>query len=250
MWELMLDDDSGETAPYSGYDFRADGTVTFYNGANDGLTLSVGTWQIDPDDQNLLELSFPIINTPKQSIVFERVDDVLYFYTDRQTHYDSAYAKTDHFSFNHLIAQAQDQYEKVKADASMHCNLTPEEIIASLKQSGLPIGQVTSFTDPHHPTGLLKEPNMNLAQAASFDDDALSETLTQSCQGMVEVYDDYTIAKQRNDYLCIFEEDAGYTIQAANVLLRLDEHFPESMRTDYQTVFNEIVFANSTAVMQ
>ncbi|WKY45375.1 hypothetical protein Q5O14_04545 [Eubacteriaceae bacterium ES2] len=231
MWELIPHDESGETTPYSGYDFREDGTVTFYNGTNDRLPLSEGTWQIDPDDKNLLKICLTISDTPNQSIVFERVENVLYFYMGRQTHYDSAYGKTDHFSFDHLIAKARTQYEKFKADASMHCNLTPEEIIASLKQTGLTIGQVATFTDPHRPTGLLKEPNMNLAQAASFDDDALSETLAQSCQGMVEVYNDYTI-------------------QTANVLLRLDEYFPESNRTDCQTAFEEIVFANSTEVIQ
>lgn len=245
-WELVPSEGDLNDTAMTGYVFNENGTVSFYNGYDGKLTISEGNWQISGNDKNYLELRLDEVDTPERKIRFKIADATLYLFSDSgegKTPYDSRYQKTEQFSFENLIAAAKKQKAKAKQDAQLFCTLTPKEIIDQLKAAGQPIGAVVVYTDPDYATGLLKQPNLQLAQAARFEDRSVEQVENQiePIGGSVEVYQDYTVAKQRYDYLTVFSDVTGTTYQAGNVLLRLDNAIQLERRTQYETALLAIV---------
>ncbi|KAF5048213.1 hypothetical protein DSECCO2_452370 [anaerobic digester metagenome] len=245
-WELVPSEGELNDTAMTGYVFGENGSVTFYNGYDGKLTISEGQWQISGINKNYLELFLDEVDTPERNIRFKVADETLYFFSDSgegKTTYDSCYKKTDQFSFEALIAAAKKQKAKEKQDAQLFCTLSPTEIIEQLKAAGQPIGQVVVYTDPDYATGLLKQPNLQLAQAARFEDTSIeqAENQIEPIGGSVEVYKDYAVAKQRYDYLTVFSDAAGSTYQIGNVLLRLDNALQSEKRAPYEDAFLRIV---------
>lgn len=245
-WELVPSEGDLNDTAMTGYVFNENGTVSFYNGYDEKLTISEGNWQISGNDKNYLELHLDEVDTPERKIRFKIADETLYLFSDSgegKTAYDSRYKKTGRFSFENLISAAKKQKEKEKQDAQLFCTLTPQEIIDQLKAAGQPIGTVVVYTDPNYATGLLKQPNLQLAQAARFEDSSIEQVENQiePIGGSVEVYQDYAVAKQRYDYLTTFSDVTGTTYQVGNVLLRLDNAVQLERRTQYETAFLAIV---------
>ncbi|WKY43051.1 hypothetical protein Q5O14_10270 [Eubacteriaceae bacterium ES2] len=245
-WELVPSSGDLNDTAMSGYCFHEDGTAFFYNGYDGELTISEGKWQIDGNDNKYLDLYLDTVDTPERRIRFEIADQTLYLFSDSgqvKSAYDSRYQKTSQFSFDSLITAAQIQKDKEKRDAQLYCTLSPQELIDQLKAAGLPIGIVVVYTDPDYTSGLLKQPNLQLAQGARFEDKAVeqSENQIEPIGGSVEIYQDYAVAKQRYDYLTVFSDIAGTAYQAGNVLLRLDKEVPQDRQTQYETALLEIV---------
>ncbi len=245
-WELVPSEGDLSDTAMTGYVFSENGSVTFYNGYDGKLTISEGQWQIGGNDKNYLELHLDDVDTPERRIRFEIADETLYFFPDSgagKSVYDSRYQKTEQFSFESLIAAAQKQKAKEQQDAQRFCTLSPQEIIDQLKATGQPIGQVVVYTDPDYATGLLKQPNLQLAEAARFEDTSIeqAENQIEPIGGSVEVYQDYGVAKQRYDYLTVFADAAGTTYQSGNVLLRLDNALQSEKRALYEAAFLGIV---------
>lgn len=245
-WELVPSEGDLNDTAMSGYVFNENGTVSFYNGYDGKLTISEGNWQISGSDKNYLELRLDEVDTPERKIRFKIADETLYLFSDSgegKSAYDSRYQKTKQFSFESLMAAAKKQKEKEKQDAQLFCTLTPQEIIDQLKAAGQPIGAVMVYTDPDYATGLLKQPNLQLAQAARFEDCSVEqgENQIEPIGGSVEVYQDYAVAKQRYDYLTVFSDVTGTTYQVGNVLLRLDNAVQLERRTGYETALLGIV---------
>ncbi len=245
-WELVPSEGDLNDTAMTGYVFNENGTVSFYNGYDEKLTISEGNWQISGNDKNYLKLHLDEVDTPERKIRFKIADETLYLFSDSgegKSAYDSRYQKTQTFSFENLIAAAKKQKEKEKQDAQLFCTLSPREIIDQLKAAGQPIGQVVVYTDPDYATGLLKQPNLQLAQAVRFEDTSIeqAENQIEPIGGSVEVYQDYAVAKQRYDYLTVFSDVAGSTYQAGNVLLRLDNAVQLERRAQYETAFLGIV---------
>lgn len=245
-WELVPSEGDLNDTAMTGYAFSENGSVTFYNGYDGKLTVSEGQWQIGGIHKNYLELFLDDVDTPKRKIRFKVAEETLYLFSDSEegkTTYDSRYQKTEQFSFESLIAAAKKQKAKEQQDAQLFCTLSPQEIIEQLKAMGQPIGQVVVYTDPDYATGLLKQPNLQLAQAARFEDTSIEQVENQiePIGGSVEVYQDYAVAKQRYDYLTVFSDAAGTTYQIGNILLRLDNALQSEKRAPYEAAFLEIV---------
>ena len=165
-WELVPSEGDLNDTAMTGYVFNENGTVSFYNGYDGKLRISEGKWQISGNDKNYLELHLDEVDTPERRIRFKIADETLYLFSDSgegKSTYDSRYQKTEQFSFENLIAAAKKQKEKEKQNAQLFCTLTPQEIIDQLKAAGQPIGAVVVYTDPDYATGLLKQPNLQLA---------------------------------------------------------------------------------------
>lgn len=245
-WELVPSEGDLNDTAMTGYVFNENGTVSFYNGYDGKLTISEGNWQISGSDKNYLELRLDEVDTPERKIRFKIADATLYLFSDSgegKSAYDSRYQKTEQFSFESLMAAAKKQKEKEKQDAQLFCTLTPQEIIDQLKAAGQPIGAVVVYTDPDYATGLLKQPNLQLSQAARFEDCSVEqgENQIEPIGGSVEVYQVYAVAKQRYDYLTVFSDVTGTTYQVGNVLLRLDNAVQLERRTQYETALLGIV---------
>ena len=242
-WELVPREGALNDTAMTGYVFNENGTVSFYNGYDGKLTISEGEWH---NDKNTLVLRLDDIDTPERRIRFKIEEQTLYLFSDSgegKTAYDSQYKKVERFSFEDFILAAKSQKEKEKQDAQIFCTLSPQEIIEQLKEAGQPIGEVVVYTDPVYASGLLKQPNLQLAQAARFEDTSIEQAENQSepLGGSVEVYQEYTVAKQRFDYLSVFSDVAGLTYQTGNVLLRLDNAMQPESRKHYETALSGIV---------
>ncbi|MBI4856564.1 MAG: hypothetical protein HY818_07490 [Acetobacterium woodii] len=238
-----------QTSNLTGYVIADDGTMTLYTGYDQNLTITDYDWHIDKNNPTLLDIDSRTNQEEHQQAWFFIADECLYLCFDlKATRTDvmsaeNQYVKTDRFSFSDLIPAAELAKDKAAKDAAINCTLTPEAIILKLKDRGLPVGTVLVYSSDTGEEHLLSQPNMHLAKAARFEDTTVSQDpdATEPIGGSVEVFTNYTLAKQRYDYLSVFDEEAGYTYHSGNVLVRVDHAVTSNQAVQYEQALYEIV---------
>jgi hypothetical protein len=238
-----------QTTNLTGYSFADDGTMTLYTGYDQNLTMTNNDWHIDKNNPTLLDIDSHTNPVEHQQARFFVDGDRLYLCFDLKAakaevmSADNQYDKTDQFSFSDWIPAAELAKDKAAKDAAITCSLTPEAIISKLKDRGLPVGTVLVYSSDTGEDHLLSRPNLHLAQAARFEDTTVSQNpaATEPVGGSVEVFSNYTLAKQRYDYLSVFDDEAGYTYQSGNVLVRVDHAVTPDQALQYEQALYEIV---------
>ena len=238
-----------QTSNLTGYAFADDGIMTLYTGYDQNLTITDYDWHIDKNNPTLLDIDSRTNPVEHQQARFFIADDSLYLCFDLKVSKadvmsaENQYLKTDRFSFSEWIPAAELAKDKAAKDAAINCTLTPETIILKLKDRGLPIGTVLVYSGDTGEEHLLSRPNMHLAKAARFEDTNVPQNpdASEPVGGSVEVFTNYTLAKQRYDYLSVFDEEAGYTYQSGNVLVRVDHAVTPDQAAQYEQALYEIV---------
>lgn len=238
-----------QTTNLTGYALADDGTLTLYTGYDQNLTITDYDWHIDKSNPTLLDIDSRANPVEHQQTRFFITGDSLYLCFDLKASRadvmsaENQYVKTDRFSFSDWIPAAELAKDKAAKDAAINCSLTPETIILQLKDRGLPIGTVLVYSSDTGEEHLLSRPNMQLAKAARFEDTTVTQNpdASEPVGGSVEVFTNYTLAKQRYDYLSVFDEEAGYTYQSGNVLVRVDHSVTPDQAAQYEQALYEIV---------
>ena len=122
--------------------------------------------------------------------------------------------------------------------------LSAKAIIASMKASGLPIGNVTVYDENTDPNGLLGRPNQYVDKA-NFTDTKLSSDVQTDGNGTVEIFANAEDAAARKAYIDEVSKALSmvgyYSYQSGKYLLRVTFDVPPSRAKAYQAAFLKIV---------
>lgn len=124
--------------------------------------------------------------------------------------------------------------------------LTAEEIVEQLKESGLPIENEIIYTEETDPNDLLGRPNQ-YSSKVNFADDRIEQydAETDPVGGTVEVFESNKDAKERHDYIESVSEGVAflqeYMYLNGKVLLRVSYDLTPEQAEEYNTKLTVII---------
>lgn len=124
--------------------------------------------------------------------------------------------------------------------------MTAEEIVTKLKESGLPIGNEIVYTEETDPNDLLGRPNQYTSKVNFADDRAEQYDVDEDpAGGTVEVFESSKDAKDRHDYIETISEGVSilqeYLYLHDKVFLRVSYDLTPEQAEEYNTNLQEII---------